>query len=76
MRSEGRRVAILIPCLNEEQTVGTAIAAFRAVLPHATIVVYDNNSADHTVEAARCAIVRREQRTASDDGHRAERPWS
>jgi glycosyltransferase involved in cell wall biosynthesis len=56
------RIAVLVPCYNEEQTITTVIEAFRATLPQATIYVYDNNSADRTVEVARAAgaVVRRE----------------
>ena len=57
------RIAVLLPCYNEEAAVALTIAGFRAVLPTATIYVYDNNSADHTVEVAlgAGAIVRRER---------------
>jgi hypothetical protein len=56
------RVAVLIPCYNEEATISDVVAAFRAALPSATIHVYDNNSTDHTGELARAAgaTVRRE----------------
>jgi glycosyltransferase involved in cell wall biosynthesis len=56
------RVAVLVPCYNEEQTITAVIEAFRAALPEAGIYVYDNNSADRTVEVARAAgaVVRRE----------------
>jgi len=57
-----RRVAVLIPCYNEEATIADVVAAFRAALPSATIHVYDNNSTDRTGEVARAAgaVVRRE----------------
>jgi len=56
------RIAVLLPCYNEEQAIGVTIAAFQAALPDATIYVYDNNSRDRTVEVARTAgaIVRNE----------------
>lgn len=47
------RIAVLIPCYNEEQTVGKVIADFRAQLPEADIYVFDNNSSDRTAEIAR-----------------------
>jgi glycosyltransferase involved in cell wall biosynthesis len=50
-----QEIAILVPCSNEELTVGKTVAAFREVLPLATIYVYDNNSTDRTVEVARAA---------------------
>jgi Glycosyl transferase family 2 len=57
-----QRVAVLVPCFNEEATIAKVIADFRAALPEATIYVYDNNSTDRTVEVARAAgaVVRRE----------------
>lgn len=58
------RIAILIPCHNEELTVGEVVKAFRAELPSASIYVFDNNSTDKTMESARAsgAIVMREPR--------------
>jgi glycosyltransferase involved in cell wall biosynthesis len=58
------RVAILIPCFNEEVAVATVVNDFRRALPAATIYVYDNNSTDHTREVASQAgaIVRSEPR--------------
>jgi glycosyltransferase involved in cell wall biosynthesis len=59
----GNRVAVLVPCYNEETAIGKVVADFRAALPEAAIYVYDNNSTDSTVEAAAQAgaVVRREQ---------------
>lgn len=56
------RIAVLIPCYNEEVAIPRVIADFRAALPDATIYVYDNNSRDRTVEVATAAgaVVRRE----------------
>jgi glycosyltransferase involved in cell wall biosynthesis len=56
------RVAVLLPCYNEEAAIGATVADFRAALPDAVIYVYDNNSKDRTVEVARAAgaIVRTE----------------
>ncbi len=56
------QTAILVPCYNEERAVAKVVADFRAALPDAAIYVYDNNSTDRTVEAARQAgaVVRRE----------------
>lgn len=55
-------VAVLVPCYNEEVAIPKVVADFRAALPDATIYVYDNNSRDGTVAAARGAgaIVRTE----------------
>lgn len=49
------RVAVLIPCYNEATTVGTVVRDFRLSLPGARIFVFDNNSADATIEVARAA---------------------
>lgn len=58
-----QRVAVLVPCYNEEAAIARVVTDFRAALPDAAIYVYDNNSTDRTVEAATRAgaIVRREQ---------------
>jgi glycosyltransferase involved in cell wall biosynthesis len=55
-------VAVLIPCYNEAAAIAKVVADFRAVLPWARIYVYDNNSNDGTVVAARDAgaVVRTE----------------
>ena len=60
----GQRLAVLVPCFNEEAAVAKVVADFRAELPEATIYVYDNNSTDRTGEVARAAgaVVRREMR--------------
>ena len=64
MSGERARIAILIPCYNEEAAIGKVVRDFRAALPGAEIFVYDNNSRDRTVEVAReaGAIVRTEPR--------------
>jgi glycosyltransferase involved in cell wall biosynthesis len=49
------RIAILIPCYNEELTVADVIGQFRGQLPAADVYVFDNNSSDGTVEQARNA---------------------
>ena len=56
------KIAVLIPCYNEEKTVEKVVRDFREVLPEAVIYVYDNNSTDRTAELARNAgaIVRHE----------------
>lgn len=45
-------VAVLIPCLNEEATIGKVVADFRSALPDALIFVYDNGSTDMTAKVA------------------------
>ena len=70
------RIAVLIPCYNEHATIGHVIADFRAVLPRATIYVYDNNSSDGTAGAAGAAgaIVRHEPRQGK--GHVVKRMFA
>jgi glycosyltransferase involved in cell wall biosynthesis len=57
------KIAILLPCYNEEAAIAQTIAGFRQALPDATIYVYDNNSRDRTVAVAReaGAVVRSER---------------
>ena len=54
MPSEAR-IAVLVPCYNEEAAIGKVVADFRESLPKAVIYVYDNVSSDRTAEAARRA---------------------
>ncbi len=56
------KIAVLVPCYNEEKTVEKVVNDFKRELPEATIYVYDNNSTDKTSEIAeRCgAVVRHE----------------
>jgi len=56
------RIAVLLPCYNEEAAIGATVEGFRQALPGAVIYVYDNNSRDRTREiaAAAGAIVRTE----------------
>lgn len=55
-----QRIAIIVPCYNEELTVGTIVRDFNACLPQAEVYVFDNNSQDKTIAVAReaGAIVR------------------
>ena len=57
------RIAVLLPCFNEEAAIAKVIAGFRKALPGAAIFVYDNNSRDGTIEKARKAgaVVRTER---------------
>jgi glycosyltransferase involved in cell wall biosynthesis len=70
------RVAVLVPCYNEEAAVAQVVAGFRAALPEAVIYVYDNNSRDRTVEVATAAgaVVRRETRQGK--GHVVRRMFA
>ncbi len=49
------KIAVLIPCYNEEKTIEKVVRDSKAALPEATIYVYDNNSTDRTVELAKAA---------------------
>jgi len=62
--SSGLKIAILIPCFNEELTIGKVIDDYRKALPKADIYVFDNNSTDDTVAVSNKhdAIVKKEFR--------------
>lgn len=66
-------IAVLLPCYNEEVTIGKVVRDFKNSLPDATIYVYDNNSTDRTAEIAEAegAIVRREPRQGKGNVVRA-----
>ena len=70
---EGLSIAVLLPCYNEEVTIGKVVRDFKAALPDATVYVYDNSSTDRTAEiaAAEGAIVRREPRQGKGNVIRA-----
>jgi glycosyltransferase involved in cell wall biosynthesis len=70
------RIAVLVPCFNEEATIATVIADFRKALPSASIFVYDNNSTDRTIVVAReaGAVVRSERRQGK--GHVVRRMFA
>ena len=59
---EARRIAVLVPCYNEQTAIAKVVTDFHTALPGADIYVYDNNSTDGTAEVARAAgaDVRRE----------------
>ncbi|WP_245600272.1 glycosyltransferase family 2 protein [Sphingomonas jaspsi] len=52
---DGIRIAVVLPCYNEEAAIAETVRGFQAALPGATVYVYDNNSKDRTVEIARTA---------------------
>lgn len=58
------RIAVLIPCYNEEKTIAKVVKDYTKALPKAEVYVYDNNSTDKTAEIAKKngAIVRHEYR--------------
>jgi glycosyltransferase involved in cell wall biosynthesis len=74
--SRSYRLAVILPCYNEEAAIADVVRDFRAALPQAVVYVYDNNSKDRTVECARAAgaIVRRETRQGK--GHVVRRMFA
>lgn len=70
------KVAVVVPCYNEEVTIGEVIRDFRQALPDCSVYVYDNNSTDKTAEVARAAgaIVRTERRQGK--GHVVRRMFA
>jgi glycosyltransferase involved in cell wall biosynthesis len=74
--SNPHRIAVILPCYNEEAAIARVVRDFRAALPQADIFVYDNNSADRTAAHARQAgaIVRTEPRQGK--GHVVRRMFA
>ncbi len=70
------RIAVLIPCYNEEVAIPRVVAGFRAALPDAQIFAYDNNSQDSTVEAARAAGARIGREGLQGKGHVVRRMFA
>nr|MCU0604971.1 glycosyltransferase [Desulfobacterales bacterium] len=75
-RSRSYRLAVILPCFNEEAAIADVVRDFRAALPEAVVYVYDNNSIDRTAERARTAgaVVRRETRQGK--GHVVRRMFA
>lgn len=73
---DSQRIAVILPCYNEEAAISETVAGFRAALPGATVYVYDNNSRDRTAELARAAgaIVRTERQQGK--GHVVRRMFA
>ncbi len=76
MTSPSMRIAVLVPCFNEEAAVASVVGGFRKALPAAQIYVYDNNSKDRTAAVARAAgaEVRSERRQGK--GHVVRRMFA
>jgi glycosyltransferase involved in cell wall biosynthesis len=76
MTSSSLRIAVLVPCFNEEAAIATVIGDFRKALPSAQIYVFDNNSTDRTVAVAgeAGAEVRRERKQGK--GHVVRRMFA
>jgi glycosyltransferase involved in cell wall biosynthesis len=76
MTSPSIRVAVLVPCFNEEAAVATVVADFRKALPSAEIFVYDNNSSDCTVAVARDAGAQVRSERRQGKGHVVRRMFA
>jgi len=70
------KIAVILPCYNEEQAIEQVVSAFKAALPLSPIYVYDNNSTDKTIEKAKQAgaIVRSE--TSQGKGYVVKRAFA
>jgi glycosyltransferase involved in cell wall biosynthesis len=76
MAAADLRIAVLVPCFNEEAAVATVVADFRKALPAATIYVYDNNSKDRTIAVARAAGAEVRSETHQGKGHVVRRMFA
>jgi glycosyltransferase involved in cell wall biosynthesis len=76
MTAASPRIAVLVPCYNEEAAVASVVTGFRQALPAARVYVYDNNSRDRTADVAReaGAEVRSERRQGK--GHVVRRMFA
>src|SRR5712691_8540147 len=70
------RIAVLVPCYNEEAAVATVVADFRKALPAAAIYVYDNNSKDRTIAVAGAAGAEVRSETHQGKGHVVRRMFA
>jgi glycosyltransferase involved in cell wall biosynthesis len=70
------RIAVILPCYNEEAAIAATVAGFRQALPGAAVYVYDNNSRDRTREIAAQAgaVVRTERQQGK--GHVVRRMFA
>jgi glycosyltransferase involved in cell wall biosynthesis len=75
-QAETPRIAVILPCYNEEAAIAATVAGFRKALPDAVVYVYDNNSRDKTakVAAKAGAIVRTERQQGK--GHVVRRMFA
>ena len=76
MTISATRIAVMVPCFNEEAAVGTVVSDFRKVLPSAEIFVYDNNSSDRTIAVAREAGAQVHSERRQGKGHVVRRMFS
>src|ERR1700675_2990727 len=76
MTPSSQRIAVLVPCFNEEAAVATVVADFRKSLPAAEIFVYDNNSTDRTIAVARAAGAQVRSERRQGKGHVVRRMFA
>src|SRR3984885_14790328 len=76
MTASSIRIAVLVPCFNEEAAVASVVADFRKVLPTAEIYVYDNNSSDRTATVARDAGAQVRSERRQGKGHVVRRMFA
>jgi glycosyltransferase involved in cell wall biosynthesis len=74
--SPHRRIAVLIPCYNEEQAIAKVVGDFRRALPDAVVYVYDNNSRDQTLARAAAAGARVRREPLQGKGHVVRRMFA
>jgi glycosyltransferase involved in cell wall biosynthesis len=70
------RIAVLVPCFNEEAAVATVVAGFHKALPSAEIFFYDNNSTDRTIAVARAAGAQVRSERRQGKGHVVRRMFA
>src|SRR3981189_618422 len=76
MTTPTMRIAVLVPCFNEEAAVATVVADFRKALPSAEIFVYDNTSSDRTMVGARDAGAQVRSERRQGKGHVVRRMFA
>jgi glycosyltransferase involved in cell wall biosynthesis len=76
MTASSNRIAVLVPCFNEEAAVATVVSDFSKALPDAEIYVYDNNSRDRTVAVARQAGAQVRSERRQGKGHVVRRMFA
>src|SRR6201990_3562818 len=76
MTSPSLRIAVLVPCFNEEAAVASVVSDFRKALPSAQIYVYDNNSKDRTAEVARASGAEVRSERGQGKGHVVRRMFA
>src|SRR3954464_6312656 len=72
----GPRIAVVVPCYNEEAAIDQVVKEFLKALPQAEIFVYDNNSVDRTVDVARAAGAKVRHESQRGKGHVVRRMFA